>query len=285
LMGGYGRFLPVVMKRFSLVAAVVLAVVLAGHLLSAQEPGLRITFLYDNTGAAPGTRSDWGFACLLERGGRTVLFDTGAQPGILRQNMAALKVDPSRIQAVVFSHEHSDHTMGIGALGVRAGLPVYAGEHFDLPPEVVAALKQMGAKRIAVAPGKPVDVFPGFRVTGEIANQGADEEALVVDTPEGSVVIVGCAHPGIVLMLRQIAAMTKRPIYMVIGGFHLLQTSATDVKRIIADFRKLGVAWVGPAHCTGDEAVRLFREAYRDHFIAGGVGTVVNAPKTIRVAK
>jgi 7,8-dihydropterin-6-yl-methyl-4-(beta-D-ribofuranosyl)aminobenzene 5'-phosphate synthase len=273
------------MKRVSFVVAVVAAAVLAGRLLSAQQPAVRITYLYDNTGAAPGTKSDWGFACLLERGGRTVLFDTGAQASVLRQNMAALKVDAARIQALVLSHDHGDHTMGIGALRAGAGLPVYAGDHFELPPEVVGALKQMGAKRIAVAPGKPVQVFPGFTVTGEMGTQGSYEEALVVDTPEGSVVIVGCAHPGIVAMLRQVAAMTKRPIHMVIGGFHLLQTPAPDVKRIIADFRKLGVTWVGPAHCTGDEALRLFREAYRDHFIAGGVGTVVNAPMAIRTAR
>jgi 7,8-dihydropterin-6-yl-methyl-4-(beta-D-ribofuranosyl)aminobenzene 5'-phosphate synthase len=51
------------------------------------------------------------------------------------------------------------------------------------------------------------------------------------------------------------------------------------VKQIIAEFRAMGVGWAGPAHCTGDEAIRLFREAYGDHFIAGGVGTVVNAPR------
>jgi 7,8-dihydropterin-6-yl-methyl-4-(beta-D-ribofuranosyl)aminobenzene 5'-phosphate synthase len=274
-----------VMKRLSLVAAALVAVVLGGHLLSAQQHSLRITYLYDNTIAAKGTKPDWGFACLLEGRGHTVLFDTGAQPDILRQNMAALKVDPARIQAVVLSHEHADHTMGISALPGNPGLPVYAGQHFDLPPEVVAALTRIGAKRIAVPTGKPVDVFPGFRITGEIASAVAYEEALVVDTPQGSVVIVGCAHPGIVLMLRQVAATTKRPIHMVIGGFHLLQTSPADVKGIIADFRTLGVAWVGPAHCTGDEAIRLFREAYRDHFIAGGVGTVVNVPTTIGVPR
>ena len=67
---------------------------------------------------------------------------------------------------------------------------------------------------------------------------------------------------------------------MVLGGFHLGQTPADQVKQIIADFRSLGAAFAGPTHCTGDEAIRLFRQAYGDHLITGGVGTVVDAPRT-----
>jgi 7,8-dihydropterin-6-yl-methyl-4-(beta-D-ribofuranosyl)aminobenzene 5'-phosphate synthase len=267
------------MKRLLFGGTGAVAFLLAGQLLSAQGPGVRITYLYDNTLATQGTTPDWGFACLLEGRGRTILFDTGAQPEILRHNMATLKVDPARVQAVVLSHEHGDHTVGIDALPAAPGLPVYIGEHFRLPAAAVAALARIGATRIAVTSAKPVQIFPGFAVSEEIARNGAYEEALVVDTPAGSVIVVGCAHPGIVAMLRRIAETTKRPIHMVIGGFHLLQTSSDDVKRIIADFKALGVAWTGPTHCTGDEAIRLFREAYGDHFIAGGVGTIVDVPK------
>jgi 7,8-dihydropterin-6-yl-methyl-4-(beta-D-ribofuranosyl)aminobenzene 5'-phosphate synthase len=249
------------MKRLFLAGAGLVALLLAGQILSAQAPGIRLTYLYDNTLAAPGAKADWGFACLIEGHGRTILFDTGAQPEILRHNMATLKVDPARIQAVVLSHEHGDHTAGLDALPVSPRLPVYAGEHFQLPPPAMAALARIGATRVTVTAGQRVQVFPGFTVSEEIALNNAYEEALVIDTPAGSVVLVGCAHPGIVAMLRRIADTTKRPIHMVVGGFHLLQTSADEVKKIVADFKALGVAWIGPTHCTGDEAIRLFREA------------------------
>lgn len=268
--------------RFAFVGA---CLIVTGALLSAQVSTVRITNLYDSGTAAPGAKSDWGFACLLEGGGHTVLFDTGGRAEVLRQNLSALKIDPTRIQAVVLSHDHDDHTLGLAALPGGAGLPVYTGAHADLSPEALAALKRIGARRVVVGPGQLVDVFPGFRVSGEIHAAGAYEEALIVDTPNGLIVVVGCSHPGIVLMLRQIAAATKRPIYTVIGGFHLLQTPAAEVKQIVADFRKLGVAWVGPTHCTGEEATRLFREAYGDHLIPGGVGTVVNVAKTVRVGR
>jgi 7,8-dihydropterin-6-yl-methyl-4-(beta-D-ribofuranosyl)aminobenzene 5'-phosphate synthase len=266
------------MKRAVCRLAGFAALVLAGQVLSAQGTGVRLTYLYDNTVAVQGTKAEWGFACLIEGNGHTLLFDTGAQAAVLRQNMAALKVDPARIEAVVLSHEHSDHTVGLDALPSSPGLPVHLGEHFTLPPPAVAALERIGAKRVPMTAGKPVQFFPGFTVSEEIARNNAYEDALILDTPEGSVVIVGCAHPGIVAMLRRIAETTKKPIHMVIGGFHLLQTSPEEVKKIVADFKAMGIAWTGPTHCIGDGAMKLFREAYGDHFIAGSVGTVVNVP-------
>ena len=266
------------MKRHSpFVAATAVALLLAGIHLSAQAPSVRITYLYDNTVAVQGTRPDWGFACLVEGHEHAVLFDTGARPEILRENMAALQVDATKIQAVVLSHEHGDHTAGLNALPAMPELPVYIGEHFFLPPPATAALTRIGARRLTVKAGAPTQVFPGFVVSDEISGNGAGRGALVVDTPAGSVVVVGCSHPGIVAMLQRIADTTKRPIHTVIGGFHLLQTPAGEVKKIIAGFKALGVVRAGPTHCTGDEAIRMFREAYGDGFITGGVGTVVRA--------
>ena len=136
-----------------------------------------------------------------------------------------------------------------------------------------------------MAAGKSSQIFPGFAVSEEIALNNAYEEALILDTPSGSVVIVGCAHPGIVAMLKRIAETTKKPIHMVIGGSHLRQTPPDQVRKVVNDFKSMSIAWAGPTHCTGDEAMKLFREAYGDHFISGGVGTVVNAPMAIRTAR
>lgn len=270
------------MRGEALALTGIAGVLLASLVASGQGPDLRVTYLYDNTAAVSGTQADWGFACLVEAHGHTVLFDTGTKPEILRHNLATLKVDVSRAQALVFSHEHGDHTMGVGALPAMPGLPVYIGEHFRLPSPAAEALTRIGAKRIAVGTERSAEVFPGITVTREFVAGGPHEEALVVDTPRGSVVIVGCAHPGIVTMLKGIAESARRPIHMVLGGFHLMQTPAQDVKRLIAEFKALGVEWAGPTHCTGDEAIRLFRDAYGDHFVAGGVGTVISRGAGLR---
>jgi 7,8-dihydropterin-6-yl-methyl-4-(beta-D-ribofuranosyl)aminobenzene 5'-phosphate synthase len=246
----------------------------AGGWISAQgqTPGVRITYLYDNTEAAPGVRADWGFACLVEGRGARVLFDTGAKPDVLRHNAQALQVDLGRLDAVVLSHDHGDHTAGFPALSPRPGLPVFYARGFGL--SVVAALGKSGAKLMPVSTG--LEVASGMRTSDEFGTS-IKEEALVIDTPDGLVVVVGCSHPGIVPMLRQIKASAGRPIYTVVGGFHLLQTPADEVTGIVAAFQELGVGRVGPTHCTGPDAIRLFREAFGDRFIAGGVGTVVTA--------
>jgi 7,8-dihydropterin-6-yl-methyl-4-(beta-D-ribofuranosyl)aminobenzene 5'-phosphate synthase len=239
----------------------------------AQTPGVSITYLYDNTEAVPGVRADWGFACLVEGRGARVLFDTGAKPDVLRHNAQALHVDLARLDAVVLSHDHGDHTAGFPALGSRPGLQVFYAQGFN--PSVVAALGQSGAKLVAVSTG--LQVAPGMRTSDEFGTS-IKEEALIIDTPDGLVVVVGCSHPGIVPMLRQIKVSTGRPIHAVVGGFHLLQTPADQVTGIVAAFKDLGVGRVGPTHCTGPDAIRQFKEAFGDRFIGGGVGTVVAAP-------
>jgi len=87
-----------------------------------------------------------------------------------------------------------------------------------------------------------------------------------------------CA-PGIVSMLRQIRASTGKTIDAVVGGFHLNRTPPDDVRDIIRAFKALGIRRAGPTHCTGEEAIAMFKDAYGDDFVAGGVGTVVRIPQ------
>jgi 7,8-dihydropterin-6-yl-methyl-4-(beta-D-ribofuranosyl)aminobenzene 5'-phosphate synthase len=235
---------------------------------------LTITYLYDNTTSAADTKADWGFSCLVEGNGNQVLFDAGANPQILRANMAALHVDAARIRAVVFSHEHADHTGGVEALGERPDLPTFFPSGFG--ETIRAAFLRQRLRLMPVA--KATAVGPGLATSDEIGTQ-IREEALVAEISDGLVVVSGCAHPGIIPMLKQISASRKRPIHMVLGGFHLLETPADEVKRIVSEFQAMGIAYAGPTHCTGDEAMKLFQTAYGTHFIRGGVGTMVRVPR------
>jgi len=243
-------------------------------LRGAQSPSITITYLYDNTIAVPGVESDWGFACLVEAHGRRVLFDTGTKPDVFRRNAAALKVDLTKLDAVVLSHDHADHTGGFLALGERPGLPVYYAQGFNA--HVVSALRASRARLVPVSKG--VEIAPGFRTSDEFGT-AIREEALIVDARDGLVVVVGCAHPGIVSMLRQIRASTGKTIDAVVGGFHLNRTPPDDVRDIIRAFKALGIRRAGPTHCTGEEAIAMFKDAYGDDFVAGGVGTVVRIPQ------
>ncbi|MBN1423119.1 MBL fold metallo-hydrolase [Candidatus Fermentibacteria bacterium] len=230
-----------------------------------------MTVLYDNYVSTPGTTADWGFSCLIEGMERTILFDTGADGDLLLRNAQALKKDLSKVDLVVLSHNHRDHTGGLRrVLGVNHDMSVYFGHSYP----------GSFAKGIAAAGATPIPVDTSIALcrnvysTGEIRGT-VNEQALVLDTDQGLVVITGCSHPGIVSMLRAAQAVMHKPIHMVYGGFHLRSHSEAQVKEIIREFRELGVEKVGPTHCTGDQAIALFKQEFGSDFLRMGVGRVV----------
>lgn len=98
----------------------------------------------------------------------------------------------------------------------------------------------------------------------------------MIDTRRGPIIVTGCAHPGIVNIVRQARSIIDRPAYIVMGGFHLHSAGAGRINRIIAELQESGVKRCGPCHCSGDRARKLFRQAFGDEYIIdAGVGTRV----------
>jgi 7,8-dihydropterin-6-yl-methyl-4-(beta-D-ribofuranosyl)aminobenzene 5'-phosphate synthase len=235
---------------------------------------LRITVLYDNTAARPDCRADWGFACLVEGAGKTILFDAGTKAEIFAANVRTLGVDLSRVDALVVSHAHQDHTGGLPvALDARPGLPVYLP--FGAPDSLAAELRAAGAS--VLVPEGPADVGPGAIATGPIGG-ATPEQALVLRRPEGIVVVTGCSHPGIVAVVERVKQRAEGNILAVVGGFHLLGHTEEAVAGVVARLRELGVERAGPAHCTGAEAIAAFRKAYGARFVEMGAGRIVDFP-------
>lgn len=234
-----------------------------------------ISVVYDNNAYDPRLKTAWGFSCLVEMGETTILFDTGGDGATLLGNMATLGIDRQGIDIVVLSHIHGDHTGGLGALlgtGVRP--TVYMPRSF--PAGFKADVRSLTTLEEVVG---PVEILPGVYTTGEMGS-GIVEQALAVETSEGLVIITGCAHPGVVEMVRRARQVSEAEVYLVLGGFHLGGASQQRIERIIADFRALGVRRVAPCHCTGDKAIRAFADAFGPGFIQNGVGCVmtVDAP-------
>lgn len=258
-------------KATLLVACLALSPAILGATTNAP---VRLTILYDNNAAVPATRASWGFSCLVEAHGKTVLFDAGGKPEVMGHNLSALNIDASKIDAAVFSHEHGDHTSGFPAVRTRPGIPAYVPRDFH-PQEESPSLSASGLRLSEVT--HSVEILPGFRISDSLHGP-PPEIALAVDSSAGLVVITGCAHPGIIRLLENLSERTGRPIDTVIGGFHLLKTPDDDVRAIIAGLRKMGVRRAGPTHCSGDAAIRLFREAFGPDFIACGTGAVIQLP-------
>jgi len=231
---------------------------------------ITITLVFDNYPYTPGLETAWGFSAFITYQDQNVLFDTGATGNLLLKNMAALDIKPSQIQNVVLSHEHTDHTGGMQSL-VSAG----ADPKVYLPPSFSTEFKNYYSRLVDV-----IEVSPGMKIIDRMYTIGEmsgppPEQALVIDTTKGLIVITGCAHPGIEDIVLKAKQEFKEDIYLVLGGFHLGNASASQVNEIIKEFNRIGVKYVAPCHCTGEQAISKFRNAFGEDFIQVGVGKVI----------
>jgi 7,8-dihydropterin-6-yl-methyl-4-(beta-D-ribofuranosyl)aminobenzene 5'-phosphate synthase len=231
---------------------------------------LKITIVYDNSLHTPGLTEGWGFSALIEYEGHTLLFDTGADGQALLNNMAALHINPLEIESVILSHNHSDHTGGLNALLATGVQPnVYLLPSF--PPAFKQPISQMAAV-IETMPDQ--SILEGVFTTGEMGGE-IPEQAIAIEVDQGLVMLTGCAHPGIVAMIEHVKAASGQPVHLVLGGFHLKDTAPAQVAAIVQAFRRLGVEHVGPCHCTGEQAIAAFAEAYGDDFVQVGTGKII----------
>ncbi|MBD3378934.1 MAG: MBL fold metallo-hydrolase [Candidatus Omnitrophica bacterium] len=232
-----------------------------------------VKILYDNK-AKRGLVSGHGFSCLV---GGKILFDTGEASASLLENMHRLVVDPEQLEGVVISHDHWDHTGGLWEiLKNRKGLKVYVcPSSGDILKDCI---RELGGDLVEVA--EPLEVAKGIYVTGEIMGKYKDEriaeQALVVKGEKGTSVITGCAHPGIVRVLKHIERiMGLKDPYMLMGGFHLRDMDREGIGRVIADIRDLGVVKTAPSHCSGDRAMRMFSGRFPGGFVPVRAGQII----------
>jgi 7,8-dihydropterin-6-yl-methyl-4-(beta-D-ribofuranosyl)aminobenzene 5'-phosphate synthase len=276
---------------------------------AASEDPRRITILYDAFGAPSELVRDWGFAALVEYGGKRVLFDTGNDAGLFERNLKALGVDLTRLDAVVISHRHGDHTSGITVLlAANPNVPIHApleGAFFrgTIPPGFLARqpglppeLQYYGGKAPErTQSGTPwgdkgdfrivretSEILPGFFVlTTRSEKPGTlemNEVSLAIRTPKGLAVVVGCSHPGVEKILAGAVKIDPK-LYTVTGGFHLVVTPEEEVRRVAGVLHdELKVERVAPGHCTSELGFAVFLEKFGERFDKAGVGAVLGLP-------
>lgn len=247
-----------------------LAVVLAASAAAAQD---RIVILFDSA-AAPPLASGWGYSAYIEHGGKRILFDTGPSPGALGGNAKALGIDLAKLDAVVISHDDSDHFAGLPHIyAVHRDVPVYVPlteygafglsglntffrffERLMPRNDVVDPPKSLRYTRV----GSATTITPGVRLIPFDFGDGRREQALILERPEGALLFSGCAHPGILKMVRG----AGKPVHTIVGGFHLIEHSGAELGEVAADLKKAGVRAAVPGHCTGAGAVREFKRQF-----------------------
>jgi len=231
---------------------------------------VRLTIVYDNNPSDDRLGTDWGFGCIVEVGDRNILFDTGADAETLLANMQTLSIDPQKINIIVLSHIHGDHVGGLfGVLERNSEVKVFLPSSFS--QSFKDRVKSFGATVVEVSDPSPIT--KRVLTTGEMGTL-IREQALIVETEKGLVVITGCAHPGVVNMVKKAKKITEQEVYLVMGGFHLSGASDSQLRDIVKDFRALGVQKVAPCHCSGDRCRELFKKEYGSGYIEAGVGKI-----------
>src|SRR5205814_9406878 len=227
---------------------------------SSAPPKAQITVLYDAFGKASAMQKDWGYAALIEYGGKRILFDTGNNGDILAQNAKAKGIDLSKLDFVVMSHRHGDHMGGMAHLlsrnpkvkiyAPKEGFGVYGADlpstfyrkDASLPPEqryydgAPPAVMRFGA----AWPGanfelidKTTEIAPGIHLIALVSDKPGTLElrelSLAINTPDGMVLIVGCSHSGIDKIVESAAAINPR-VRFIVGGLHLVVASDSDIE-------------------------------------------------------
>lgn len=266
----------------------------------------QITVLYDAFGQNPAMRKDWGYAALIEYGGKRILFDAGNNPDILAQNAKAKDIDLAKLDFVVMSHRHGDHMGGLAyVLKVNPKVTIYAPKEgfgvygADLPggfyrkdpslppeqryyngapPEVMrfgaawpGANFQLVDKDTEIAP----DIHLITLVSDKPGTLELRELSVAFRTPDGMVIVVGCSHPGIDKIVESASAINPR-VRFIVGGFHLVAASDPDIEKIVTALHdRFKVEFIAPGHCTGEPAFTALKKAFGDHYLYAGLGTTL----------
>jgi 7,8-dihydropterin-6-yl-methyl-4-(beta-D-ribofuranosyl)aminobenzene 5'-phosphate synthase len=251
-----------------------------------------------------------GLSFFIETDDRCILFDTGQNLAIAN-NAGVLGIDLGRIDTVVLSHGHYDHSSGLKSLldcntnFTLCGHPDVFGpklrgtgdthKYIGIPIDR-NALEQEGIK--IQLDKEPIPIAPGITTTGEIpfmndfeaveadfylkkgadypADTLADDRALILDTDKGLVLLLGCSHRGVVNTLNHVTEITGRQrIHAILGGLHLGKASAEKLDKIVDHLQFFGLEKIGVGHCTGPKAFVALANAFRDKVFLNAVGNVM----------
>lgn len=234
----------------------------------AKTDKIHLTIVYDNNAYKESLQTDWGFSCFIQGLEKSILFDTGGKGNILLGNMEKLKISPMDIDLVFLSHYHKDHTGGLSTLlrfnpKIEVWLPKFFPQDFkeQILSAVTSLVEVEGHQKIC----------DGAFTTGVIKGW-IKEQSLVLDTTQGLIVVTGCAHPRLINILPKVRDMFGENIHLVLGGFHLAGFQTDEIREVIDMLNTLKIQKIGPCHCTGDKALRMFADEYAENFIKAGAG-------------
>jgi len=297
------------MRHISLGTLAVIVLLLADSTFAGTSN--RVTILYDSFGKNPSMTMDWGFAALIEYGGKRILFDTGNNAQIFEHNVKAIGVDLRNLDFVVMSHRHGDHMGGLAyLLKVNPTVKIYAPKErsgvygdnqpsstwYRKDPSLPTELRYYGGAPPEIIhmgeawPGanfqlidRSTEIAPGMSLIALVSDKPGTLEvhelSLAIRTPDGLVLVVSCSHPGVEHIVQEASAIDPH-INILLGGLHEIQAPDPEVERIATMLHnQYRLERVAPGHCTGEPEFAALKKTFGDHYVYAGVGSVVDLPK------
>lgn len=275
---------------------------------------IRLTVLCENSVervSPAGLLGEHGFACHIQTEQGNFLFDTGGGQTIL-SNSDKLQIDLQQLQGVIFSHGHLDHTGGLQQVLSRTPrVPVYGhpdmfqARHSSNGKQLRAIgipwrkeqLEELGADfRLATGPQQ---VAPGLTLSGEIPRLNkfetgdpnlvtesedgkiitdalADDLSLFIDSPKGLIILLGCAHAGVLNIIEHAREVTgQKKVHLLLGGTHLKFSTKEQLAATIDRLEELEIDLIGVSHCTGLSQAQQLAVRFGERFFYASVGKEV----------
>jgi 7,8-dihydropterin-6-yl-methyl-4-(beta-D-ribofuranosyl)aminobenzene 5'-phosphate synthase len=292
------------LRTFVLRILVFVLVCVAAIPCQAQD---KVTILYDAFGESAQLTKDWGFSALVEHDGKRILFDTGNNAAIFEHNVKALGVDLTKLDFVVISHRHTDHTTGLRYVlsvnpkvtvyvpadgGNGFGGPTFPAAFFRADDSLPAKMRYFGGtapKDLTwgklydtgnfVLVNQLTEVSPGIFLVRTVSQKTGTLElpelTLAIKRPDGLLLVDGCSHSGIEAILEAASEVDPRT-EVVFGGLHLVTTPLSEIDVLVEKLKtKWKVQEIAPGHCTGEPAFARLRKAYGENYLYAGLGTTV----------
>ncbi|MFC1876885.1 MBL fold metallo-hydrolase [Thermodesulfobacteriota bacterium] len=274
---------------------------------------IELITLSENTAGKPGFASEWGLSILVKTDETTILFDTGARDAAVR-NADRLNIDLGLVDKIVISHGHADHTGGLvkvlerkHPVDVIAHPSIWDLKYTKRPYEAHHAFIGIPFKRELlelyganfILSKEPYQISENIWTSGEISivtdfesiepiffkktndtytpDSIPDDLALILNSPKGLVIILGCGHRGMINTIYHARQITgEKRVHTIIGGTHLFPKTTEQRTQTINALKKIGVERIGVSHCTGFEASQMLARAFGDRFFGNHAGSVIS---------
>ena len=275
-----------------------------------MNQSIQITVLMDNNAGEPSLRTEHGLSMWIEIGDKRILWDTGQSDNVF-ENARKLGIDVTTADTIALSHGHFDHTGGLAkalvltphatlylhpkAVQAKYSLKKGQSRPVGMSRQSQLAVLEKDISGNVVFNEQKKDLADGLILTGpvlrltpyedtgghfykdpygSVADDLLDDQSLFLECSKGIVLVLGCAHSGVVNILHAVADWTHAiNIYAIIGGMHLLNADAHRMDQTIAAFKQYDIQKIAPLHCTGSTAVQRLKETFGDRCLLLGAGS------------